>query len=590
MKIMRITDRRRRRRRFAALTLLAPLAAAGSASAGVGDPLTQPAMGDPLHGLSAAELERFLLGRQAFSTPLLEAEGLGPVFNKESCGNCHSGPVGGPGSQTVTRFGAAGKKGFDPLAEWGGSLLQVASIDEACREVVPAGANVVAQRVTNGMMGYGLVEAVPDKSILDVMKRQPKAMRGVAHMVVPLETPGGALRVGRFGWKAQVATVLSFSGDASLNEMGLTNRLVSRENDPNGVHPPALSECDSVPENPYEDGVHLGDGASREFIDVVTDFQRFLAPPPQTPRSGMRGEKIFGAIGCAVCHHPGFATPDDPALEDALRRKPVRLYSDFLLHNMGLAADFIHQGGPASETMMKTAPLAGIRFRDPVWHDGAVAAGTFESRMRGAIALHGVPGSSAAPSAASFDRLSGAEQAAVIDFLRSLGRREFDVEEPVSEQLDNQIDLFDFAGFGAPAAFAPCFGPGPYGPDDPCAIHDVDQDGEVDWEDFVAFLSVYQGPRADCNGNGVMDLVEILDGTQVDDDGDGVLDACQGCPADLDGDGVVGIADLIQVIVGWGPCSEECPADVNQSGVVDVADLLAVINAWGRCLDLGPDT
>jgi hypothetical protein len=547
----------------------------------------QPPMGEPLPGLTPEQIARFLIGRQAYTTPLLVEEGLGPVFNKDSCGNCHAAPTGGPGSQTVTRFGMAGKAGFDPLADRGGSLLQVAAIDESCRETIPLTANVIEQRLTNGMMGYGLAEAVPDASILSVMKAQPKTVRGVPNMVVPLETPGGSKRVGRFGWKAQVATVLTFSGDAALNEMGLTNRLVSEENDPNGIHPPALAECDDVPEAPYEDGLHLGNGVDREFIDVVTDFQRFLAPPPQTPRSGMSGEAVFMKIGCGVCHHPAFTTADDPALEGAIRKREVRLYTDFLLHEMGLAADFISQGAPATETMMKTAPLAGLRFRDPMWHDGTIGAGTFETRVRSAIQRHALAGSTAAPSAKAFAKLGANVQASLIRFLRSLGRRQFDVEETGSEQLDNQIDLFDFAGFGTAAAFAPCFGGGPYKPDDPCAVHDADQDGDVDWDDFGPFLGVYEGPQDDCNGNEALDLADILDGSSDDDDHDGVPDECQGCPGDLDGDGGVGISDLIQVILAWGPCGELCPADVDLNGVVDVRDLLEVLQGWGPCLNGG---
>jgi CxxC motif-containing protein (DUF1111 family) len=294
----------------------------GSAVAGP-LPQAQPDMGEPLNGLTAQQLADFLTGLDRFNHTLLVEEGLGPIFNKESCGNCHSKAgvhVGGPGSQTVTRFGFLGKDGFDPLEDYGGSLLQVASIDEnepqVCLETVPEFA-YQENRVTNGILGYGLVAAIPDAQILAVRDAQPMGQRGKAHMVALLEDPEGPLRVGRFGWKAQVATVLSFSGDAAKNEMGLTNALDGAESDPNGIFPPSIEECDSITDP--EDSIALGNGVDKTFIEVINDFQRFLAPPPQTPRSGMAGEAVFMNLGCGVCHHPAFTTPDDESLEEALR-------------------------------------------------------------------------------------------------------------------------------------------------------------------------------------------------------------------------------------------------------------------------------
>ena len=72
----------------------------------------QPRMGEPLPGLSPSELNQFVVGLSEFNKPLSQADGLGPVFNKESCGNCHNNPLGGPGSQTVTRFGRDDKGVF----------------------------------------------------------------------------------------------------------------------------------------------------------------------------------------------------------------------------------------------------------------------------------------------------------------------------------------------------------------------------------------------------------------------------------------------------------------------------------------------
>jgi hypothetical protein len=450
----------------------------------------QPKMGQPLLGLTAAELDRFLLGREAFDGQLNVAEGLGPIFNQNSCGACHNTPLGGSGTIKVTRFGFNDDKGggFDSLEHLGGSLRQAEAIMPQCAEIVPPEANVVAERVTNSTLGFGLVEAIADADITANATSPPAGVSGVVHMVDELANPG-TLRVGRFGWKSQVATLLDFSADASLNEMGLTNRILGTENDPNGVNAPSLGapdDCDTVPDP--EDGP---DAFGFDFIDRVTDFQRFLAPPPQTPRSGMTGEALFTSIGCANCHVATFHTKDEPSLEDAIRDKPLHPYSDFLLHDMGLSADFIEQGG-ASGREIRTAPLWGLRVRDPLWHDGRVAGGTFVTRVTDAIALHDALNSEGRVAAQAYAALLPADKNAVIAFLDSLGRAEFDMNG------DGNVNHIDFATMNA------CVGGGPYTPDDNCAIADVDQDGDVDSADTALFTAAAEGAAGALTGNSLL--------------------------------------------------------------------------------------
>lgn len=541
----------------------------------------QQRAGQPISGLSAQQLTRFDIGRTLFNTPLQTGQGLGPAFNKSSCGNCHNSPLGGPGSQTVTRFGRIENGVFDPLEELGGSLLQVTAISEECFEVVPKEANVTQFRVTNGALAFGLIEAIPDADIISNREAQPLAQRGTVHFVGAFEDPPGSpLRVGRFGWKAQVATVLTFSADASLNEMGLTNRFVLGENAPNG-NQKQLEACDAITDP--EDGP---DSEGYDFIDRVTDFQRFLAPFPQTPKSGMTGETLFNTVGCAVCHTPSFTTSNDPNLEPFLRNKTVHPYSDWLLHYMGETGDPIVQGA-GTEGMIKTPPLWGLGFglqgRDPMWHDGRLGGDSFENRVRQAIALHNPPVnppwqvSQGAAAALAFDALPTAQQDQLIAFLRSLGQAEFDYDR------DNDVQIDDFV-YG----FKLCYtGPGSfYTPDDPCAIHDIDQDGDVDLDDFDSFMLAYVGPRRDCNGNGQVDLRDILLGA-ADVNQDGVLDSCEPtCDADINGGGTVNVVDLLAVINQWGACpplTQPCSADIDLNHLVNVQDLLLVINAWGNC-------
>ncbi|MBU3729115.1 MAG: hypothetical protein FGM37_07700 [Phycisphaerales bacterium] len=544
----------------AAASAGALLAAAGAVSA---TPPLQPRMGQPLPGLSALELQRFTIGRQLFSRPLSMQDGLGPIMNKSNCGSCHANPTGGWGSIAVTHFGIDNKGEFEPYPGESQSLFQLLAVSQGCAETIPADATIVRSRVTNSSMAFGLIEAIPDAAIAanaDPNDANGDGISGRVHWVVPLETPGGAPRAGRFGWKAQIATVLSFSGDAARNEMGFTNRLEPVENAPNN-DTARLLQCD-----PVEDVEDVEDAEGFAFIDRVTHFQRYLAPPPQTPRSGMSGESVFTSIGCAKCHVPQWSSAQDPALEDAIRGRTFRPYSDFLIHDMGLLGDGIQQDD-ASETEMRTPVLWGLRRRDPMLHDGRAAGGTFESRVTQAIAAHGPLGEGAA-SAAAFAALGPTERQQLIAFLGSLGRIEFDLDG------DNSVGLGDFA------LMRQCITMGTTNPDHPCAVADIDQSGTVNALDMAAFVLAFEGDATDCNGNGTSDLVDIAIGGMPDNDGDGLPDTCAGCTADLNGDGTVNGFDLSPVLAGWGTAGA---SDLNHDGVTNGLDLTAVLAAWGPC-------
>jgi len=563
--------------------------AAFIAEAAQSGPITaQPPVAAPLNDLTPDELDRFLVGREAFVRDLAVEDGLGPIFNQTACGDCHLNPVGATGTQVVVRAGLLTKGGFDPLEEIGGSLFQLFAISEECAEDIPQGPDIIqTDRVTNGMTGYGLVEAIEDCDILAVKDAQDPSVMGVAHMVDAFEAnpvgepcPGETQRVGRFGWKAQVPTLLTFSADASLNEMGLTNRFLPNENDPNGINPPELEDCDFVADP--EDSVAMGNGVDREFIDVVTDFQRFMTQPPQTPKSGMTGEPIFNSIGCAECHHKTYTTSNDPSLETAIRNKVINPYSDFLLHDMGLNGDGIPQGD-AGANELKTPPLWALKQRPALWHDGRFGSGGFAVIVTDAIAEHEALFSQGTAAAQAFfgPGLTDEDRAAVILFLGSLGQREFDAND------DDQVTLLDFANNFDPETFRSCYLSTP-NPDNPCAVHDVDQNAAVDQgTDFATFLTVYTGQLSDCDQNGILDLIDILDGA-VDADDDGVLDACEPtCLGDLDGDGAVGIVEFLQVLDDWGPCPAlpaPCESDYDRDGKVGIVDFLFTLSKWGSCI------
>lgn len=491
----------------------------------------QPKMGAPLNGLTPSQLQRFHAGRNDFTRVIPVSEGLGPIFNQTSCASCHNNPVGGPGSIKVFRFGYDdGKGNFDPLTALGGTLLQGQAIAVPVSEAIPAVANVIAQRVTPSSLGLGLVEAIADADIAALASTPPSpTVSGRVHWVHELENPTGPLRAGRMGWKAQLATSLSFSADATQNELGLTNRLLPTENAPNG-NVALLNQFDNVADP--EDGP---DAQGLHFIDRISDFQRYLAAPPQTPRSGMVGEAVFNAVGCVHCHVSSFTTRNDPALELSIRNQAIKPYSDFLLHDVGIAADFIVDGD-AGGNEIRTPSLWGVRTRNPLWHDGRVSGGTLQSRILGAggiIELHNAFGSEARPSAQALLARPFAEQQQLVAFLDSLGRAEFDFN---GDNLRNRLDLPSFLQARAQTALIT--------PDSPFAVHDFDRNGVVDQLDLAAFALVYE---EDCNGNSINDLQDVLSGASADANGNLLPDECEFCQTNL---GFAGAGTLLLSICG----------------------------------------
>lgn len=320
--------------------------------------------GDPLPGLNPGELALFGEGLDEFENIETAEGGLGPIFNNLSCVACHnSGGTGGASAIMVTRFGRSAGGKFNSLDALGGSLLRDKAIAPSALESIPAEANVVANRQSTALFGAGLIEAIPDAAIRrNAMRPVIDGIRGKAAMVI--DVASGTPRVGRFGWKSQQATLLSFSGDAYLNEMGITNRLFPKENAPNGDL--ALLAAHDMVADP-EDTANPETG--RSDIDAAADFMRLLAPlQPLPPTASINsGRQIFQQINCAVCHMPSMVT--GPNMIRALDRKPVFLYSDLLLHDMGSLGDGIAQAA-AGPKEFRTAPLWGLRASAPYLHDG----------------------------------------------------------------------------------------------------------------------------------------------------------------------------------------------------------------------------
>jgi len=359
-----------------------------------------PKPGDPLRGLTAEELERFNRGKEVFERAFTPETGLGPLFNADACGECHEKPVTGGTGDEVELHATAFRNGIcDPLADSGGPVfqLQVTPALKAAlgidQEPVPAGA-ARANRSTPAIMGFGLLEAVPDRDILLRADPRDKNHDGISGR--PNRNFDG--RLGRFGRKALVPTLKEFNAGAFVIEMGITSPAVPTEETIGGRPIPA--GVDPVPEPEL----------SQEDLDLVDDFVRFLAPPAPLPLDleGERGKIIFGTIGCVSCHAPSLTTGDNPVR--ALRYKQVNAYTDLLLHDMGPARADICLG-LAEPSEFRTEPLMGLRLRDKFMHDGA--ATTIEQ----AIELHD---GEAARARDGFKKLSARERAAVLKFLGSL--------------------------------------------------------------------------------------------------------------------------------------------------------------------------
>jgi len=362
--------------------------------------------GDPVQGITAREFELFRLGLEDFTEVENPDEGLGPVFNGRSCAECHSIPRIG-GSSTITEVRAGIRKDDGSFEELpGGSVMQMFSIPpHETQLTIPPEINVIARRKSLALFGNGLVEAIPDAVLIaleDPEDRDADGISGRANRVHDKATD--TTRIGKFGWKAQQATLLAFGAEAYRDEMGITNDLFPDEACPGG-------DCEKInffnPVPGLQDALDPNTG--QRGIDNFENFMKLLGPPPRGPitEEAVEGERLFQGVGCVACHTPAFATGESPV--KALSSKRFFPFSDFLLHDVG-TGDGIGQGDARPEEI-RTPPLWGVRLRAPFLHDGRA------STLRQAIELHS---GESARSRTQFEKLSEAEQAALLAFLRSL--------------------------------------------------------------------------------------------------------------------------------------------------------------------------
>jgi CxxC motif-containing protein (DUF1111 family) len=444
--------------------------------------------GSPLPGLSAGQSANFAAGLASFVTvrsiggnlPNQPQEGLGPRFNSNSCGSCHSQPATGGSSPSASHFPLVGpnpqvavanlsggtnripyfiqangpvrearfrhvvRNGFVTNAADGGvhDLFTVTGRTDATNQPGATGTSqtcTLAQpdfefaRVTNNIsfriptpvFGAGLIESVSDRTILDNHAANAGAKRALGIFGHPNRN-GNDGTITKFGWKAQNATLLTFSGEAYNVEMGVTNELFAVERANPGETLPTSCIFNQTP----EDSSHLdfnpanptGDATSSySDIQLFTVFMELLAPPtastssPGGPASIQRGETLFrGSLGCALCHTPTLMASVSPFVSQGSGQAAVNLFSDLLVHNMGdTLADGVTQGlaGPSE---FRTAPLWGLGQRVFFLHDGRT------TDLVQAIRAHADVESEARISAEQYFALSEQDKQHVLNFLRSL--------------------------------------------------------------------------------------------------------------------------------------------------------------------------
>jgi len=321
------------------LLVVTSLAVAGLVGAGLlppDSPIPGPGeAGAPHTALDAADEAAFLRGRALFDKDFLMNDGVGPMFNGDSCRACHQDPViGGAGGIDVQVQRPQMPDGSAPLST--GALAHTHSRIGIPREEIPSTVAFVEERNSPTILGLGLFETISDATIMaGTESGGTDKIPGKLHVL-----EDGA--IGRFGWKAQVPDLESFVRDAMGNEMGITvpdngNPFGFTSDDEDGIDEPEISQTD---------------------IDDMVLFLSMLDFPPKLPETQqiLDGQALFSSVGCARCHTP---------VMDG-----VELYSDLLLHDVQPAGFVGVTQGLATSGLYRTAPLRGLRNTAPYFHDG----------------------------------------------------------------------------------------------------------------------------------------------------------------------------------------------------------------------------
>lgn len=345
-------------------------------------------LGGPDRELDRLETISWKRGKLVFNHFFSANEGLGPLFNGDSCRGCHLAPVmGGAGGLDVdvVRFAKREENGDIVQLDSGPAVSRLA-VHGAARDELNPEANIIETRQTPSLLGLGLVDRLPEAALLANADPEDADGDGISGRALMING-----RIGRFGHKASIPSFADFCADAFINEMGVTV---------NGLLADFAVEIDT-------DSVSDPELADQDFVDLVF-FSTHLAPParsfPDNPSLRERinkGEDNFNDVGCASCHVSALNGEEGP----------VAAFSDFLLHDVANPDRLNVPEADAEPGEFRTAPLWGIRQTAPYLHDGSAET------LRDAIVLHF---GEASPSKDAFNALSFDEQSKLIEFLLSL--------------------------------------------------------------------------------------------------------------------------------------------------------------------------
>jgi len=286
--------------------------------------------------------------------------------------------------------------------------------------------------MATNLLGLGFVEAISNSTLQNIPNGQPSGMKGQTTTVPVAEAPG-QFRIGRFGWKDQDASLLSFSSGAYLNEQGITNRLATAETIPAGTGQGGRALCDDVPDNtPCSNNPNVVCAEDPENdIDQFARFMRASKAPSRDARlaatsDAQTGASLFHSVGCDICHLASLTTaPTGTVINGgaftvpaALGNKIIHPYSDFLLHDVGTGDGIAQVNIAGTNTLdqsmknkVRTAPLWGIRTRNELMHDGENYTRN-ESILRHANEANGVIN--------NYRALSTTQKNQLVSFLNSL--------------------------------------------------------------------------------------------------------------------------------------------------------------------------
>lgn len=373
----------------------------------------------PMSGIPADLEANFNDGDLMFSTPMREADGLGPLYTRTACASCHDTGIRGPG--LVQKMSVVEADGVTPAADQSklayGHTVHPLTLGAAATPILPPEDDPsvkVTVRIGPPVLGRGYIEAIADSEIERVAAEQAARddlIHGRVNRVAYASEPNidtrfdsyakGDIVIGRFGLKARVATLDDFAADAFQGDMGITSPLRPNE----FVNPDGLTD-DAKP----------GIDVDYDSVNLRAMYVRLLAIPARSTTD--RGRAFFESALCSVCHVPSMNTRADYPVEN-LAGIEAYVYTDLLLHNMGsdladgLPAD-ASVDGEASSFDWRTAPLIGLRFNRTYLHDGR--AKTIED----AVVMHRGSGSEANDSLDRFEALSPSDRDTLLEFVGAL--------------------------------------------------------------------------------------------------------------------------------------------------------------------------